>query len=210
MIVTIAQLRYASMMRRTMTNTRFFRVCISGSLCAVMVGCSGSGGHKPAAPQILSLPGPTDVPASLNAPSNEVLTLQLHGTGVQIYQCQAAQSDPARFEWSLKRPEANLFNQKGKNIGKHYGGPTWQASDGSQVTGEVLARANSPTPNAIPWLLLSAKTTSGKGIFAQVKFIQRLHTEGGAAPSSGCSHTEAGEELRVSYAADYLFYVAQP
>jgi len=70
----------------------------------------------------------------------------------------------------------------------------------------VAARSNSPEPNAIPWLLLNAKTASTTGMFAGIKSIQRLHTAGGAAPAGGCSPAQSGQELRVTYSADYLFY----
>jgi FtsP/CotA-like multicopper oxidase with cupredoxin domain len=182
-----------------MRNTQFVSKILRASLCAAVAGCAVSGAVNP-----------VDVPAPLNAPDSQILTRQLHATGVQIYRCQPAKGDPAQFEWSFKEPEATLFGKAGRTIGKHYAGPTWEANDGSKVTGEVIARANSPAPDAIPWLLLSAKTTSGTGIFSAVRSIQRLHTVGGAAPAGGCNQAQAGEELRVSYSADYLFYTARP
>jgi len=48
----------------------------------------------------------------------------------------------------------------GNKIAKHYAGTTWESNDGSKVVGEVKAKDNGPDPNAIPWLLLSAKSTS--------------------------------------------------
>jgi hypothetical protein len=182
-----------------MRNTQFVSKILQASLCAAAAGCAASGAVNP-----------NDVPAPLSAPDGQILTQQLHATGVQIYRCQPAKGDPAQFEWSLKQPEATLFTKAGSTIGKHYAGPTWEASDGSKVMGEVIARANSPAPNAIPWLLLNAKSTSGTGIFSAVRSIQRLHTAGGAAPADGCSQTQAGQELRVSYSADYWFYTARP
>jgi len=53
------------------------------------------------------------------------------------------------------------------------------------VIGELVARVDSTDPNAIAWLLLRAKSTSGAGIFSGVQFVQRLHTVGGNAPSAG-------------------------
>ena len=159
-------------------------------LCAVLTGCA-------AAP---SAPGP------LRVPGNQELLRQLHATGVQIYQCQPAKNDPSRWEWSFKQPEARLSTAMGRTIGRHYGGPTWEANDGSKVTGEVIARSESAKPNSIPLLLLRAKATSGKGIFSGVKYIQRLNTVGGNAPAVACRNEQAGQELRASYTADYLFY----
>jgi|SRR5271167_111937 len=181
-----------------MPTLKFAAKILQASLCAALAGCAASGGRHP-----------DDVPANLKITGSEVLTQQLHATGVQVYRCEPAKADPARFEWAFKQPEATLFARSGRNVGKHYAGPTWEANDGSKVTGEVIARANSPAPDAIPWLLLRAKTTSGTGIFGAVISIQRLHTVGGAAPAGGCTQAQAGQELRVAYSADYLFYAAK-
>jgi Protein of unknown function (DUF3455) len=175
-------------------NGPFVTAATMASLCAALAGCAASASK------------PDDVPAPLGVPATQMLRQQLHASGAQIYVCQPLKNDAARFEWSFKQPEATLFNKRGSNVGKHYAGPTWEGNDGSKVTGEVVARSNSPDANAIPWLLLSAKTSSGTGIFAGVRSIQRLHTVGGAAPASGCSLAQSGQELRVLYSADYLFY----
>jgi Protein of unknown function (DUF3455) len=156
------------------------------------------------------LAGCADIPAPLRVSTKAVLTQQTHAAGVQIYRCRADKDDAARFEWLLKEPEADLFDRAGNKIGKHYAGPTWEAKDGSKVTGEVVARADSPDPKAVAWLLLSAKSTSGNGVFRDVRFIQRLHTVGGIAPSNGCNQASAGSEVRVSYSAEYWFYVEKP
>jgi Protein of unknown function (DUF3455) len=149
-----------------------------------------------------------DVPDTLRAPAKQLLTLQTHAKGVQIYQCKPAKEDAARFEWVLVAPEANLFDQAGKKVAKHYAGPSWESLDGSVVVGQVAAKANSPDGHSIPWLLLTAKTTSGKGQFSSVTSIQRLHTVGGDAPSS-CQEKQSDKQLRVPYSADYFFYVGQ-
>jgi hypothetical protein len=147
-----------------------------------------------------------DIPAPLRVSTDAVLTLQTHAAGVQIYRCRPDKGDAARVEWQLKEPEADLFDPAGKKIGKHFAGPTWEGTDGSKVTGEVAARADSPDPNSIAWLLLRAKSTSGSGVFGHVRFIQRLHTAGGNAPPDGCNQASAGAEVRVPYTAEYWFY----
>jgi hypothetical protein len=149
-----------------------------------------------------------DIPAPLRVSAGGLSTRQTHATGVQIYQCRGSKDDAARFQWQLKEPAANLFDKSGHKIGKHYAGPTWEADDGSKVIGEVVARADSPDPNAVTWLLLSAKSTSGTGIFQGVRFVQRLHTAGGNAPAGGCDQAAAGSEVQVPYSADYWFYAA--
>jgi hypothetical protein len=150
------------------------------------------------------------VPENLRTPATEVLSIEAEATGVQIYECNASKDESTRFEWIFKAPEADLFDKAGNMIGKHYAGPTWESNDGSKVVGEVKARDNGPDPNAIPWLLLSAKSTSGTGVFSQVKSIQRLHTVGGRAPTEACSQAQAGKVTRVGYKATYYFYVSKP
>jgi Protein of unknown function (DUF3455) len=168
---------------------------LHASLCAALAGCAST--------------PPADVPAALKEPAGEVLVNELHAKGVQVYACKPAKNDPTHFAWAFVQPEADLFTSGGTKAGKHYAGPTWEANDGSKVVGEVVASVNSPQPGAIAWLLLGAKANYGKGKFEHVNSIQRLHTVGGAAPAGGCSQAQAGQELRASYTADYLFYAAR-
>jgi hypothetical protein len=152
-----------------------------------------------------SIPPPT-VPENLKAPEGHVL-LKALGKGVQIYTCKAPANDPNKFAWTFKAPEAELKNKEGENIGKHYAGPTWEASDGSKVVGALQQQAASPDPGAIPWLLLKAKSNEGTGTFSKVTYIQRVDTAGGKAPSDGCDQAHADAEARVDYTAYYYFYV---
>jgi len=148
-----------------------------------------------------------EVPENLRPPITEKLSLETQAKGVQIYECKAGTSDPARFEWVFKAPEAELFDSTGKKLGSHYAGPTWESVDGSKVAGAVKAQDKGPDAGAIAWLLLTAKATSGNGIFSRVTTIQRLKTSGGKAPAGGCTQAEAGKEIRVPYTATYYFYV---
>lgn len=147
-----------------------------------------------------------NVPESLKTSANEVLSLQTKATGVQIYTCSVRKDDPSRYEWTFKAPEAELYDLRGKHIGKHYGGPTWESDDDSKVVGEVKGRDNGPDANAIPWLLLSAKSNSGSGVFARTTSIQRIDTAGGKAPLDGCDVKQAGKEVRVPYTGTYNFF----
>src|SRR3979490_2817310 len=169
------------------------------SLAVILAGCAASNvGTNPL------------VPENLKVPAGQTLSLVSPATGVQIYECGATKTEPARFEWVFKAPEADLFDLSGKKIGKHYAGPTWESNDGSKVVGEVKARDDGPDANAIPWLLLSAKTTSGTGVFGQTKSVQRLHTSGGKAPAEACDRAQSGKQARVAYRATYYFYIDSP
>jgi len=147
-----------------------------------------------------------DVPEKLHVPAGNKLALELHATGVQIYTCQPKKDDANQFEWALTAPDARL-HENGKDIGHHYKGPTWDAEDGSKVVGKLEQKIDAPGAADIPWLLLSAKSHEGSGRFEKVSFIQRVDTKGGKAPAEGADAAHAGQEVRVDYAATYLFYV---
>ena len=100
-----------------------------------------------------------------------------------------------------------------------FGSPTWRSSlDGSVVWAKALtppvvsgSDASCPNTGAIPCLLLQAigsKTGPfGGGGLSQTTFIQRLNTNGGSAPATGCSaSTDVGKQTLVLYTADYYFF----
>jgi hypothetical protein len=150
------------------------------------------------------------VPDSIKVPVTDQLSFPANAKGVQIYECRANKEDSTKYEWVLKAPEADLFDARGKKIGRHYAGPTWESIDGSKVVGELKARQPSTDTNAIPWLLLGVKKHEGNGVFSRVDTIQRLETVGGKAPAGGCDQSSMGKELRVPYTAVYYFYVPKP
>ena len=126
--------------------------------------------------------------------------------GVQIYECRAKKDQPGGYEWAFVAPEADLFDARGNKIGKHYAGPHWESTDGSKILGTVKERANAPTSDAIPWLLLAAKSVGPDGSFSKVTSIQRVNTAGGVAPATGCSQADGGNPARINYTADYYFF----
>jgi hypothetical protein len=150
------------------------------------------------------LPRP-NVPEKIQAPDGNILVLQVHASGSQIYVCQAGTN--GQLAWTLKAPEAELRDQQGAVIGRHYAGPSWKLSDGSEVSGKPVGKVDSPDPNSIPWLLVSVSTHAGNGVLSPVTYIQRINTKGGAAPpASTCSGEKQNTEVKSSYTADYYFY----
>lgn len=140
---------------------------------------------------------------SLTPAADQRLWFVLHAVGTQNYTCNAAGTG-----WTFTSPVAALQNACGHTVGRHYAsadGPTrpaWEYQDGSVV---VMQRAGgvAVSPTAIPWLLLTAVSSSGEGRFEDVSSIQRLNTVGGLAPAGACS---PGASVAVPYEADYFFY----
>lgn len=156
---------------------------------------------KPSAAQRLARP---DVPEKLSAPQSEKLILKAHAKGYQIYVCQPGTDQ--KLAWILKVPDAELFDAHNAVIAKHYAGPTWKHNDGSEVVGKVESSHAKPDSGAIPWLLLTAVSHAGTGVFANVTLIQRLDTKGGLPPQSGCDVAHLNAETKSAYSADYYFF----
>jgi hypothetical protein len=176
------------------------KICAAAAIVAAFIGSCGA---PPAAGQAPASAG--NLPAALQPPADAMPVLRAKGQGVQIYACTKGSSDGAAI-WKLKGPEAALYDDGGKPIGKHFAGPTWQANDGSTVVGEAIAHADAPGHTAIPWLLLKAKSHEGNGAFADVTYIQRLETTGGLAPTAACDPKRDSAERRVPYTATYVFF----
>jgi len=145
-----------------------------------------------------------DVPDAIAVPAGLEPVLFAHGTGSQIYTCQAG-SD-GKFAWVLKAPDAELKDRKDKVIGQHSAGPAWKLKDGSEVTGQAVAHVDALDSDSIPWLLVNVSTNSGKGVLAGVTTIQRVHTHGGKASNDPCDESHKDAESKSSYTADYYFF----
>ena len=151
-----------------------------------------------------------DTPTALAVPSSQELALTLTARGVQVYECRAVTAESGKYEWAFKAPEADLFDADGKEVGRHFSGPTWELTDGGKVVGKLRAKADAPDGKGIPWLLLDAAEVSGSGVLGKTVSIQRVNTAGGLPPAEPADAAHAGQLRRVDYTATYLFYIAKP
>src|SRR5215213_4639231 len=143
-----------------------------------------------------------DVPGAIAVTGDEKPFLTAHAEGVQIYACRSG-------AWALVAPRATLYGDRGQVIASHFGGPTWEARDGSSVIGR---RVNGITVDAgsIQWLLLS-RDSSSVGFdgdrLTPTTHIQRINTVGGLPPAATACVME-GNRVEVPYEADYVFWKA--
>jgi Protein of unknown function (DUF3455) len=146
------------------------------------------------------------VPAEITPPAGNKAVLTLAATGDLTYECKAVADKPGSFAWTFAGPNAKLWDANKKEAGKYYGGPTWEANDGSKVTGKQLAVAPGAA-GAIPLQLVQANPSTGKGAMTDVTYIQRLKTAGGVAPATpACAAGNVGAKTTVPYTADYVFF----
>ena len=143
-----------------------------------------------------------DTAWSANARPEATLFVDVFGKPVQII---------THFASIDENP--NDFAPKPVSLG---GNATWQSSfDTSRVwavkTGQINAGTDASCPNtgAIPCLLLQSignqEGPTGGKLLAKVTFVQRLNTNGGAAPTTACS---VGQTQLQPYTADYYFFRA--
>lgn len=137
--------------------------------------------------------------------SNVTMVATTTAAGVQIYSCEYDSSH--RLQWKFMQPRATLYDDRGAALIEHGKGPSWKAGDGSRIEGEPVSQAPSATPESIPQLLLRAKGVTGNGMLADVRYVERLDTVGGVAPSAAC--TTEHQIGSSPYLARYVFWRAQ-
>ncbi len=148
------------------------------------------------------------LPDAVKVPAGHAVAMEAVGVGEITYECKAKAAMAGEFEWAFVGPKAVLNDRSGKMVGSYYGPPaTWQAADGSKITGAQLAVAPSSAGN-IPLQLVKANPAMGAGAMMGISHIQRVATKGGVAPAMACAAANMGQKQLVSYQADYIFYKA--
>ena len=145
------------------------------------------------------------LPEAVRVPAGQKVVMTTTGVGELTYECREKKDMAGQFEWAFVGPVATLLGADRKAVGKYYAGPTWEAADGSKVTGKQVAVAPAGAGN-IPLQLVKAEPAMGSGAMTGVSYIQRLNTKGGVAPAAACDAAGKGQRQVVAYQADYVFY----
>ena len=145
------------------------------------------------------------LPDAVKVPAGNKVAMETVGVGEITYECREKANLAGAHEWVFVAPVATLYGADRKVVGKYYAGPTWEAADGSKVTGKQVAVAPAMA-GSIPLQLVKAEPAMGMGAMQGVSYIQRLNTEGGVAPAAACDAATKGQRQQVAYEADYVFY----
>ncbi|QOQ77039.1 DUF3455 domain-containing protein [Pseudomonas poae] len=150
----------------------------------------------------------TGLPDSIKVPEGHKVALETTGVGEITYECRDKANAAGQTEWTFVGPKAVLNDRSGKAVGTYFGPPaTWQANDGSKITGTQLAVAPSSAGN-LPYQLVKANPAEGKGAMNGISYVQRVALKGGVAPSTECTVANKGKQEVVKYQADYIFWAA--
>jgi hypothetical protein len=170
---------------------------------SLLSACGSMGAHPHA-----SAYSQQGLPPTIQVPTGNKVAWETVGKGSVTYECRDKAGMAGQTEWVFAGPDAVLSTRDGKAMGKYYGPPaTWEAMDGSKVTGTQLAVAPAGTGN-LPFQLVKANPAMGSGAMTGVTYIQRVALAGGVAPASGCSVNTKGQRQTVQYQADYIFWKA--
>ncbi len=172
---------------------------MSLALASTLIGCTTT-------PPPGSLSPPLSVFSDIKVPDTHQAVLRLKGQGVQVFRCERLGAD-AGYGWIFRLPEADLFDEAGKVVGRHGANFSFTHQDGSSLVSTVAGHEKAPRPEDLRWLLLSAKS-QGKGVFSGVTHVQRVNTLGGMPPPS-CGPNQQNQLLRVAFSADFVFYKAR-
>jgi hypothetical protein len=145
------------------------------------------------------------LPEAVRVPAGQKQMMSTWATGDITYECREKAGIAGAHEWAFVGPVATLYGVDKKAVGKYYAGPTWEAADGSKVSGKQVAVAPA-APGSIPLQLVKADPAMGAGAMTGVSYIQRLNTKGGVAPALACDAMAKGKRQVVAYEADYVFY----
>lgn len=188
------------------------RFALSAVAAALLAACANTppAAPAPAAPAApaAAAPAAPAVPAIVQVPAGNKIALETVGVGELTYLCGPNKDIQGQFAWAIGGPQAVLNDRGGKPIGKYYGPPaTWEAADGSKVTGTQLAVSPGSAGN-IALQLNKANQATGTGAMTGVTFVQRLATQGGVAPATICNAAGVGKKEAVKFQADYIFWKA--
>lgn len=155
---------------------------------------------------------------TLTPPSADLrLVLIAHGEGTQNYTCATPASAPSAIgavaelydaSCEVANPsEAQNNIVQAAAIGNHFFAdlttPDFDIPGLGNTQTKKVEEVAAPNPSAdIKWLRLQAQTS---GSTSQVKFIYRLNTVGGLAPTS-CEGRAEEEVITVQYQAQYWIY----
>ena len=148
----------------------------------------------------------SEVPDAVKVPEGNMKSLTTTAQGTVAWLCKDGDQGVA---WTVAGPAAVLSDKDGKPAISYYGPPaTWEAMDGSKVTGKQLATAPAGEGN-IPFQLVEASNSEKEGWLKDVTYIQRLNLKGGAAPMTGCDSDNIGKKVLVAYTGEYVFWKAK-
>lgn len=137
----------------------------------------------------------------ISPPDNTEEVLRLEASGEQIFRCAR---DTQGWYWKFQSPNAYLFDpETNQAVAKHGYQFAFVHNDGSALTARIISVE--PNPGHLSKALFATTSNGKSGAFNNVRFVQRLNTNGGI-PKSRCVEAQKDKVLRIPFSAEFVFY----
>lgn len=137
----------------------------------------------------------------IEPPDESQETLRLEASGEQIFRCSR---DSQGWYWKFEAPNAYLFDPvTNQAVAKHGYQFAFVHNDGSALTARI--KHVEPVPGHLSNALFVTQSNDRSGAFNNVRYVQRLNTQGGM-PKSRCVESQQGKYLRIPFSAEFVFY----
>ena len=111
------------------------------------------------------------------------------------------------FAWGLVAPRADLYDDNGKLVATHFGGPTWQAKDGSIGRGASARRPGHRRPDRHPLAAADGRLEEPRpGGDAPTRPSSSGSHHRRPRPGGGALQRDRRHLAEVPYTADYYFW----
>ena len=147
------------------------------------------------------------IPASLHVPPKQMVAAKALFEGGLIYTCSnlAPKGMPAIFDWEETGSQGALTFEDG-GYGRYEGQAfTWRLEQ-STPHGVLVRSWMGNARTDAPWGLYKTIGAAGNNVLAQVNWIQRIGTQGGAIPTVACNEKFLGTRHAVKANAYFIFW----
>ena len=158
-----------------------------------------------AAPRAHGLTEPAGLSNALRVRADQVPAFMLTARGAEVYRCSPIDTASGGYGWFVTVPDAILYDGA-RQAARLASSNHFEAVGDRSSLSTVPIRLQAAGAGNMPWELAAASAEGESGLFVGVTAVQRVNTNGGAAPSSTCDETHSGDEARVDFSADYYFY----
>ena len=177
-------------------------------LIFAMVGLVGCAQNAPKEETIVD-PMMASIPASIRVPEKQVVATRAFFEGGLIYTCTnqaGAKGMPPIYDWEETGSQGSLTFEEEQGYGQHEGQSyTWRRNK-TTLQGALVRSWMGNARNDAPWGLYKTVGAAGNDILAQVNWIQRIETQGGAIPTVACNDKFMGTRHAIKASAYFIFW----
>ena len=149
------------------------------------------------------------IPASIRVPGKQTVATRAFFEGGFIYTCTnqaSVKGLPPIYDWEETGSQGSLTFEGEQGYGQHEGQSyTWRLNK-TTLQGALVQAWMGNARNDAPWALYKTVGAAGNNVLAQVNWIQRIETQGGAIPTVACNEKFMGTRHGTKASAYFIFW----